>query len=211
MFGLILKDFMLIKSNFKMLIILLVFFGLMTFMGNDSLLFVPTVMSFAIIISTFSFDEYYHTNAYITTMPNGRKNMVLAKYCVAIMLSLGLMLTCSVLGVIIGTINDTLDFEYLMVTGFSTFLSTLFLYSIIFPITYKFGIEKSRMALLVIVFAGAGLVMLFGNIISIPADSIAKFIQVIESYGIIVFPLIIIIALLLSFSCSYSIVKSREY
>lgn len=211
MFGLILKDFMLIKSNFKMLFILVIFFGIMSFLGNDSLLFIPTVMSFAIIISTFSFDEYYHTNAYVTTMPNGRKNMVLAKYCVAILLSLGLLLICMILGYIIGIMKDSLDLEFLLVSGISTFLSTLLLFSIIFPITYKFGIEKSRMTLLVIVFAVTGFFMLFGQFINLPSDIFTNIIEVFNNYGFIIFPIVIIIALSLSFGCSCKIVNNKEY
>ena len=52
--GLIKKDFLLVKSNIKVLMILFIVFGFMTFNGEMDLSFVLPFMSVVIMISTFS-------------------------------------------------------------------------------------------------------------------------------------------------------------
>ena len=74
MIGFIKKDLAMIKSNFKLMGILLFFYVVMGLLGEMDISFILPFMSVMIMISTFSYDNYNKWDAYSVTLPNGRKN-----------------------------------------------------------------------------------------------------------------------------------------
>ena len=78
--------------------ILFIVFGFMTFNGEMDLSFVLPFMSVVIMISTFSYDVYNKWDAYVITLPNGRKNVVKAKYIATFILIVVSILITILLG-----------------------------------------------------------------------------------------------------------------
>lgn len=58
MLGLIKKDLLMVKSNLKVIAIILIVFGVMAIQGQGDLSFIPALTSVMIFMSTFSYDEY---------------------------------------------------------------------------------------------------------------------------------------------------------
>ena len=88
MLGFIKKDIAMIKSNFKLIGILIVVYTIMGLMGEVDISFILPFMSVMIMISTFSYDNYNNWDAYSISLPNGRKNSVKAKYIATILMIL---------------------------------------------------------------------------------------------------------------------------
>ena len=85
--GLIIKDLLLMKENWKQLLLFGLIFIVIGLEGNQILTFVPVFLSLMVLLSTFSYDDYNKWNSYAVTLPNGRKNIVRAKYIASICLS----------------------------------------------------------------------------------------------------------------------------
>ena len=82
MLGFIKKDLLMIKSNIKILAILLLIYIVMAFQGQLYLSFLLPFMGVMIMVSTFSYDTFNKWDAYAVTLPNGRKNSVRGKYII---------------------------------------------------------------------------------------------------------------------------------
>ena len=74
--GLVKKDLMMIKSNLKLIGIMLIIFTIMAITGTSDISFLPAFISAVLFMSTFSYDEYNKWDAYAITFPNGRKNII---------------------------------------------------------------------------------------------------------------------------------------
>ena len=86
MLGFIKKDLLLIKGNLKSLIFVILIYFLLMATGDFDISFIPPFLSTMIMLSTFSYDNYNNFDAYGITLPNGRRNIVLAKYLSTIIL-----------------------------------------------------------------------------------------------------------------------------
>ena len=103
MLGFIKKDLLMIKSNIKILVILLLIYVVMSFQGEMDLSFLLPFMSVMIMMSTFSYDYYNKWDAYAISLPNGRKNSVKAKYLATIIL---IIITTIIITILSFTISN---------------------------------------------------------------------------------------------------------
>ena len=101
MIGLIKKDLAMIKGNFKFLAIFIILYFILGLMGKMDISFILPFMSVIIMISTFSYDNYNKWDAYVITLPKGRKNSVKSKYVTTILLVLILTIVTVLLSFII--------------------------------------------------------------------------------------------------------------
>ena len=146
--GLILKDLLNLKSTFKMLGAMIVFFAVAFLREGNSFVFGIIILMFAMmVVTTISCDDLAKWDAYALTMPVTRKEMVLSKYLVMVLLNtLG-----AVLSLIIGIVgsflmNQSFDLEILVIVGLVYLIAFIF-GSLIIPLIYKFGTEKARLML----------------------------------------------------------------
>ena len=80
MLGLIKKDLFMIKDSIKFLIIILLIYSILAYQNKIDLSFLLPFISVVLMMTTFNYDSYNKWDAYATTLPNGRKNSVKAKY-----------------------------------------------------------------------------------------------------------------------------------
>ena len=146
--GLILKDLLNLKSTFKMLGVMMLFFAVVFLPQGNGAIFGIIIMMFAMmVVTTISCDDLAKWDAYALTMPVTRKEMVLSKYLVMVLLNtLG-----AVLSLIIGIVgsflmNQSFDLEILVIVGLVYLIAFIF-GSLIIPLIYKFGTEKARLML----------------------------------------------------------------
>ena len=70
MLGLIKKDFFMIKSNLKTMIIIFIAYFIMMIQGNLEMTFIIPIIGIILFISTFSYDDFNNWNSYVVTIPN---------------------------------------------------------------------------------------------------------------------------------------------
>ena len=209
MLGLIKKDLLIIKGNIKVAILFVIVFALMSSEGNEILYFVPVFLSTMLFMSTFSYDDYNKWDAYACTFPSGRSNIVKAKYLASLILTVIAIIITYILGIIMGSFNNNLDFSKINSIICGVLFAMILLQSIMFPLLFKFGAEKGRIGLFIGVILITSLLGLILNslTIKIPGNVIKTF----NDYWFIILPLIMIIMLFISYKISRKIYLNKEF
>lgn len=209
MLGLIKKDFLMIKSNVKLITIMLVVFFIMSLQGQFDISFIPPFIISMLFISTFSYDEYNKWDAYAITLPNGRKNVVKSKYIASIILIILSIIITILLNCLIGIIGNNLDFNKFISISVGSVFAISLIQAIMYPLIFKYGIEKGRIGLFILTFAIVGLIELFSTVIKvdIPTNIISFF----NNFWFIIIPVIIIVILLISYKVSEKIYLKKEF
>lgn len=209
MLGLIKKDLLIIKGNLKFIAIVFVVFTMMAIQGEGDLSFIPAFISVTLFMSTFSYDEYNNWNAYAITLPKGRKNIVRSKYLATLILIFVSIVITAILSVIVGYLQHALDIEKIVSVMFGCSFAVILLQSIMYPIIFKLGIEKSRICLFVGVFGITGIVAMFAKSFKF---SISKNILIFFThYWMILLPIVMLLMLLVSYKISESIYLKKEF
>lgn len=206
MLGLIKKDFLIIKNNLKLIIVMLMVFFIMALGGQFNISFIPTFIIVMLFISTFSYDEYNNWDAYAITLPGGRKNIVKSKYIASLFLTLLSAVITVLLNYLISVINNT-DVNEFISSLLGSICAIVIIQSIMYPLIFKFGMEKGRIVLFILVFVMVGVISLLKNIIKTPNILVVLF----NDYWFIVIPIILVISLLISYKISEKIYLKKEF
>ena len=210
MIGFIKKDLAMIKSNFKLLGVLIVIYAIMGLMNKMDISFILPFMCVMIMISSFSYDNYNKWDAYSISLPNGRKNSVKSKYITTILMTLIVSIITIILSFIISYVNtQTINYEQILVTIFGTIFGTLLVLTIMYPIIYKFGVEKARIGIFILVFG----IVIIGSLLATYVDlsNILKVLTVLEDYLVIILIMISIIMVYVSYLISLHINLKKEF
>ncbi len=209
MVGLIKKDLLMIKSNLKMVLIMLVVFFIMALQGEFDISFVPPFIVVMLFMSTFSYDEFNKWDAYAVTLPNGRKNVVKSKYVASLILTIVTIILTIILNSLVGLINNNLEFDKFISTIMGCVFGVILIQSIMYPFIFKYGMEKGRIGLFVISFAIVGIIGLLSSVlkINIPTNVVTFF----DNYWFVIIPLISIVLLLISYKISEKIYLKKEF
>lgn len=210
MFGFMMKDLAMIKSNFKLLAILIIVYALMGLSDGMDISFVLPFMSVMIMISSFSYDEFNKWDSYAATFPGGRKDSVRAKYLATILMMVIITIITTILSFIIAyNKTKTFDYEYTFLTTLGNIFGTILVLSFMYPIIYKLGIEKARIAILVIVF---GIVILGGVLINyIDLSTALNSLAFLENYWGLIISILGFILLYGSYHLSLHFQLNKEF
>lgn len=213
MLGLIKKDLYLVKGNIKRILVMLVIFGLMSFQGSIDISFIVPFMCTMIFITTFSYDEYNKWDAYAITLPNGKKNVVKSKYFTSILLIIISVILTLCLSIVLGLLKSGINIDNLISSNLGVTFGLVLLNSIMFPMIFKYGVEKSRIVLFVIVALFTAMIsIVIAFLKDILTDSLVNNIVIFfNNYGFIILPLIMIIFLYLSYILSVKIYNKKEF
>ena len=210
MLGFIKKDLLMIKSNFKIIAILLIIYVIMGFMGEMDISFILPFISVMLMISTFSYDNYNNWDSYAITLPNGRKNSVKAKYITTIILILTVSIITTILSILISYYKlNIVDFKLTIFNMTSIVFGTMLVLMFMYPMIYKLGVEKARIGIFIMVFG----IIILGSILLqyININKILNSLSLLENYFLILIRLIIIILLYISYKISLRIYLKKEF
>lgn len=214
--GLIIKDFMNIKSYKTTMIFLIVIFVITSFANNETATFLPmmvTIIFGMIGVSSFSYDNVSKADKYILSFAT-KKEIVKARYIYILLLS--------VIGAIIGIIasiilelfkvGNMLELGNILLTILTAILIMIVLQSIQIPIMYKFGAEKGRIVQMVSILTittviSGSIVYLVKMLPPYSLDDVKVFMQYVYIIGIAVIALIYFI----SYKISYKIYLKKEF
>ncbi|MDO4288611.1 MAG: ABC-2 transporter permease [Eubacterium sp.] len=161
--GLLIKELLSLRQYAKIFAGLAVFFLLMATLYQDSgvITAVVTFMSVIVVISSFSYDEAVHWAELSACFPFTRKNLVAAKYLFALILTLGLSLTLGLVNLLV-CLALGLSLASLVPSLAAALGTALILLSVIIPLIYQFGVEKSRYLFTLVVLIPVLLFVLLG-------------------------------------------------
>lgn len=150
--GLIYKDLALIGSQGKFFIVYLLAFNvLFSFLGDGSGIgSFAVLICFMLSINCFAYDEQCRFDKLAAASPIPAGQVVLARYLSSMILGVfGCVLTVGVGSVIQLIRGQHAFFELLATLGVAVCLSLLFM-TLLFPLFYKFGVNKSRILMLIV-------------------------------------------------------------
>ena len=220
--GLLKKDLYNLSTYKASLIIVILFCGI-AIIGTEAVTFGPVIICSIIgmiSLSTFSYDEISKSNKYILTLPTSRKEIVKEKFILAIGSTilggiLGLLLTIIVINVMNYLRPENIiniDYESLIITTIGGMWGTALIQSIQIPSIYKWGAEKGRIQMFILLFVlivivlGIAFLLMKANF-NINVEMIESFMN---KYGLILLAFLMIIMYYISYRISYKIYKNKE-
>lgn len=210
MLGLIKKDFLLIKANLKSMIIIFVIYVILAFQGTFDVTFIIPLIGMMLFIATFSYDDFNNWNSYAVTLPDGRKNVVRAKYIASIILTIILSILSFAISIGIAyTRTNIINLEEIISSLMGTILSSVIIIALLYPIVFKFGATNARIILFAVVFGVAGIGALITKFVDM--TYVINMINKLDSYSLIAIPIISIILLGVSYLISNKIYQSKEF
>lgn len=209
--GLLLKDFCILKKQMKLMVVFVIFYAIWAVAAK-----MPTMMGTMVIllsimmpISSMSYDEAGQWYRYAFSLPIPRRTLVLSKYVLGFLVSLGGLVVSAIGNIIVLALTNgenALE-SWLTIIGFLE-LGVIFL-SIIIPILFKYGVEKGRLFIVVIAVIPSLLVALLGSTLKTSGTLMpsAEFLQAILYSS----PLFTLAIFLISFRISVGICRKKEY
>lgn len=196
---------------------MIVFIGLFSFMSDTSFLtgFI-TLIAMMLSINCFAYDELCNFDKLVAASPASPSQAVLARYAVGFACGVsGSVLVVLVEGVSLLLKGDT-------AAGFSPLLNTLIavgvtlgisvlLLDILFPICYRFGVNKSRIILLLVVGLPSFLIAFLFNRFAGQMPAFPSAFPISGPLTVLLLILILILGTVLSITLSTRILERKEY
>lgn len=152
--GLLVKDFRLffMQRQFLTIILLLTFFFAVSGQGVHFIVTYATMLCIYFTISTVSYDELNRGYAFLFTLPISRRGYVLEKYLFALLLGGGAWAVTTAGSAVYLYLTDPSwnKAEWVGVTGI-IFPVLWLMIALMLPLQLKFGAEKSRISLIVLI------------------------------------------------------------
>lgn len=155
--ALILKDLLVLRKVSRIYLVLFVVYFILSFYlwdesgsGNFAIGFV-TVMCAMLPITALSYDERSHWDKYALTMPVSRRDMVVSKYLLGLLLIFGVDLLMFLASTLAGVVRGGFDLaaQVQEILLFAC-MGVLFL-SVNLPAMIKLGVERGRIVLIALV------------------------------------------------------------
>ena len=138
-----------------------------------------------------------------------RKNVVKAKYIATFILIVVSILITILLNMVVGVINNNVDYEKIFSLMAGCCFGVGLVQAIVYPLIFKYGIEKGRIGLFIGVFVMASVIGLLSKVIDIDISS--NILVFIENYWLIFIPIVLIITLFISYKISLKIYLKKEF
>ncbi len=220
--GLLKKDIYNLSSYKTSLIIIVLFCGI-AIIGTDAIYWGSIIIGIIvgmISLSTFSYDEISKSNKYILTLPVTRKEIVLEKYILAIGATILGGLLGFILTLLVGNVMNYLrpdnlidiNIETLLTTSIGGMFGISLIQSIQIPSIFKWGAEKGRIQMFIIIFfliiIGIGIGFLIQQA-GLSID-IEKLEQTLKQFNLVILIILMAIMYFISYLISYKIYKNKE-
>lgn len=204
--GILYKDFLVLKKQGVIILGCLLLYGIIAlFGGNDS-----SIFSFAVVflgtmlpVTALAYDEQAKWDKYALSMPVSRTEMVVSKYllCLIVFAVAGILN----LGVELIQKKGIIDMDAVLVSLAVLSLGILYV-SVMLPLLFRFGVEKGRLMILLVVFVPAGIFMLLDWAgVSVPKSNTEMTVL------LKILPVVALAALILSVLVSVAIYQKKEF
>ena len=205
--GLLLKDLYNLRKDGKMVLLLIAFFIMIIFIMGNTDLFLSTIMLMlsATSITSFACDNQCKWDTYVNTLPVPRGEVVMSKYVLSFLLALAGSLLALLIGWINGLIKNIPNFTEMLVTAYALLAIGMIFISILLPLVYKFGVERSRVIILAIIAIPTAAFFVMaqtGNAVVPDEQTIRR--------ALLLSPVVIVVCGIVSFLVSHGIYRRKE-
>lgn len=221
--GLLKKDLLNLASYKSTLIIVIICVCIVGSMSQSAINYIPimmTTMIGMIALSTFSYDEIAKSDKYILSLPTNKKEIVIEKYILVIFsILIGAILGFIITPIIINAINYfnkgnsiNIDYNLLLTTTIGGIFGISLVSGIQIPSIYKWGAEKGRIQMFILVF---GLIAIIGGIgyLLVKANiniNFNMFNNFLDKFGLILLIVTSCIILYISYKIAHKIYLEKE-
>lgn len=201
--GLLIKEFLNMKLYAKILAFLFFLFLLLNLFQKSTLMLIGMLSIFPVLlvlitaVNSIALDDASKWNCLAAAMPLRRRDIVKSKYLYLILLSFGINILAFLVSLGFNILFPTPEFWSSTVGFVGGFCTTLLMLSILMPLLYKFGAEKSRLIVIAVVMLPSLLMGILSSMIQFPDLSAIRW----ENYAWIVW--ILPWFLLLAYGFSY--------
>ena len=209
MLGFIKKDLFMIKNNVKSLFIAIVIYLLFIFSNEMDGSFILPFMVFMLFISTFSYDDYNKWNAFAITLPKGRDSIVKGKYLTVTFLTLIATLLGNFCSIIVLSLKNALDLEQILFSTGSYLTIIFIIASIICPFLFKYGSEKGRIVLFIMIFSIFSIISILKQRMDIMISN--RLLLFLQQYGLFFLLFLSVLMLIISYFISKRIYLKKEF
>ena len=217
MIGLIFKDILNLKKNFKMFGLVIIMYAAIAFISKEASFFnsIFTMLFAILVFNMYSYDEVAKWDSYALTLPLSRENMVQSKYIVMLLMDFTGALISIIFTVVLNTIQrpDT-PFAGINSVWIGAVIVLLF-YSITIPFITKLGVEKARIIFLVIYLVPFLIFYFLGNALKSGSADIPQIFMKLGEFFLqnvyLIVPIVIILALSISYQVSVYIYNKKEF
>ena len=139
--GIVIKDLLTLKSSMKTVVLIVILFGFMGAKSGSAYMSTFASVYAAILPMTcMAFDERSRFNRYAVVMPVNLRDIVLSKYVVGLILAVAATVVAVAMTALSGgSIGETVA---------ASIAIPMVYHSILLPLMFKFGVEKSRIIIL---------------------------------------------------------------
>lgn len=203
MTGLILKDLLNLKKQAKVYLILVIFYFVYGAVFESSSMFssMMTMIAVMIPLTAMSYDERSKWDRYALTMPISRKVIVASRY----LLGMIFIAAAFVLSVLVNMVFSKMYSIESILISLASLSAGITVMSVIFPLLFKYGVEKGRILMMLVLFTPIAILMMVSKLgLSMPDE------ETIKSF-IFLSPIIALMLLLVSIYISLSIYRKKEF
>ena len=139
--GIVIKDLLALKSSMKTVVLIVILFGVMGAKSGSAYMSTFASVYAAILPMTcMAFDERSRFNRYAVIMPVNLRDVVLSKYVVGLILAVAATAVATAMTALSGgSIGETVA---------ASIAIPMVYHSLLLPLMFKFGVEKSRIIIL---------------------------------------------------------------
>lgn len=152
MMGIMLKDLLSLRRYIKTIALITALLAAMTYaMDESGFRSAMIAILFAMLpVTSFAYDQQAKWNLFALTLPVSRRDLVASKYWLAIALIVTGTLIGMVLTLIIDFKGNPANLKDLLLSSGFLLAACLCFVSVMIPLIYKFGVENSRILLLLV-------------------------------------------------------------
>jgi ABC-2 type transport system permease protein len=208
MTGLLIKDLLNLRRTILSLLGLMVVYGVVfSMMMDGSASFFSSMLAVLFItvtVSSFSYDALARWDRYALSLPVSRRDLVASKYLLAVVMAAMGAIVAFAMGYVMMFFRHTLVVKELLLSTAVSIGVGLLIVSILLPLIFRFGVEKSRLMLVGVVLVPLGLTYLL-KLLRIPLPDLS----VLATQAWLM-PLVGLIILGLSYFISAAIFQRKE-
>ena len=172
--GLIYKDFCLIKTTGKLLLLMIAVFGITGIAQGQASFFTSmiTMMMLILPINCFSYDQMAGWDVFAASSSISRKKTVAARYIVILLMAAISLALSTLFGWCTSLLHPEISLMENVISAVSALTVGLIMVGVMLPIVYKFGVEKSRIAMMLIFLIPFAAILLLGQLATIGTMSL---------------------------------------
>ena len=175
MIGLIYKDLMVMRKTLVLYMVIFVVYGYMGIAYDQGglLIAMVLVMSSILPVSSIAYDERCKWDKIANTAPLSRKEIVMAKYLFAILLTVFSVAVCFV----IYLFDSRMPMTEKLIMCYMLTMGGMLYQALLLPVNIKFGAEKGRNIMLAIMFVPVLLVVAVSNTGLVDLSAVVQFLE----------------------------------